>query len=89
MQAGAAVLLPAAIAPPIHGSPTSVLQMLDQRQCSVLYRSPVQRCVVSLKFSNAPGPGELCFGMLGLFSSCMGCGSAYVCVVRVMYSHTA
>jgi hypothetical protein len=25
---------------------------------SVLYRSPVQRCIVSLKFSKAPGPGE-------------------------------
>jgi hypothetical protein len=28
------------------------------RRGSVLYRSPVQRCIVSVKFSNAPGPGE-------------------------------
>jgi hypothetical protein len=30
----------------------------QQRHGSVLYRSPVQRCIVSLKFSHAPGSGE-------------------------------
>uniref|UniRef100_A0A383VC38 Uncharacterized protein n=1 Tax=Tetradesmus obliquus TaxID=3088 RepID=A0A383VC38_TETOB len=57
MHAGAAVPLPAAVSTHAHGA-AAALQLPGQQQRSALYRSPVQRCVVSLKFSEAPGPGS-------------------------------
>jgi pyruvate/2-oxoglutarate dehydrogenase complex dihydrolipoamide acyltransferase (E2) component len=52
VQAGAALSLPAAAAEMLPAA------LPGPRRGSVLYRSPVQRSIVSLKFSKAPGPGK-------------------------------
>jgi hypothetical protein len=36
--------------------------MASQQQQRGLYSSPVERCIVSLKFSKAPGTGEAAAG---------------------------